>query len=128
MNAARWARVVLLLCGAALALLLIFRLNRQITRLHALQREEERLSTAVAHLTATVQALEAQLTQAASEAQVETWAHGEAHWVREGEMLLIPQPDEPTPTATGQPAPLPTPATPIARWQLWWALFFGSVP
>jgi len=123
---ARPGRAVLALVGLGLVLLLIFRLNQQIARLQQLQQEEARLGTEVAAMTTTVQALEVQLTEAASDAQVERWAHGEAHWVKEGEVLVIPQPVGAPETAL--PAtPLPSPTAP-ARWQVWWVWFFGRLP
>ncbi len=119
----RQARGALVLLGIGLALMLIFRLNRQIARLQSLQREEARLHTEVAAITATVQALEMQLTEAASDARVERWAHGEAHWVKEGEVLVVPQPVG-TPEVDLSPPAVASP-TPPARWMLWWMLFFG---
>jgi hypothetical protein len=66
-----------------------------------------------------------------SDAYVERWARDEGKMVREGEVLVLPQPLERPAEAQATPIPLvafeTTPPEP-QNWELWWALFFDTPP
>lgn len=62
---------------------------------------------------------------------VEQWARDEGKMVRPGMILIVPVPSG----VTFEPTPIPQPSIPIQTgapeqepWQLWWHLFFDSVP
>lgn len=68
-----------------------------------------------------------ELNYVKSDAYVETWARDEGKMVREGEVLVLPQPIIGSIEVVATPIPLAefetTPPEP-ENWELWWALFF----
>jgi cell division protein FtsB len=67
-----------------------------------------------------------------SEAYVETWARSEGRMVRDGEVLMVLYPSNNTQTITASavatPIVVPPDEEPVQNWQLWWSLFFDSLP
>ena len=76
-----------------------------------------------------------QLAYVESDAYVESWAHSEGRMVREGEVLVIPVPstitlqqDNSQTTAQAALAEVDTTLPEPPTWEVWWALFFDTVP
>ncbi|MCL4368304.1 MAG: hypothetical protein M1337_03945 [Actinobacteria bacterium] len=117
------SRVWILLAVVA-GILILGDLNRRMADAQRLERDAVTLGTEVASLEADQSRLRTQVAGATSEPQVEAWARTQARMIRDGERLVIPLP------AAGElnaAPPAPTPEAPLpSRWDIWWALLFGS--
>ncbi len=117
------SRVWILLAAVA-GILILGDLNRRMSDAQRLERDAITLGTEVATLEADQSRLQTQVAGATSEPQVEAWARTQARLVRDGERLVIPLP------ASGDLNPTPPASTPVmplpSRWDIWWALLFGS--
>jgi hypothetical protein len=117
------SRVWILLAAVA-GILILGDLNRRMSDAQRLERDAITLGTEVASLEADQSRLQTQVAGATSEPQVEAWARTQARLIRDGERLVIPLP------ASGDLNPAPPTPTPIgplpSRWDIWWALLFGS--
>lgn len=106
------------------SILILGDLNRRMSDAQRLERDAVTLGTEVASLAADQSRLQTQVAGATSEPQVEAWARTQERMIRDGEHLVIPLP------ATGELStvpPSPTPEGPLpSRWDIWWALLFGS--
>lgn len=87
--------------------------------------EQRQLEAEIQALLAEQATLEALKTYYSSDAFVEAWAHNQGKMVHDGEVLVIPiLLGEPSPT----PALLPESQVSLSPWQVWWLLFFDSLP
>ena len=115
-------RYALFIVGLIILATLIMDFNGRMADLRRLTAEESAVSARLAGATATMAALQVEITQAASDAAVREWAYN-SHMVMPGDQPAIPlQPPgvelKPTPT----PAPNPTE---VSNWQAWVSLFTG---
>jgi cell division protein FtsB len=75
-----------------------------------------------------------QLAYVESDVYVEAWAHSEGRMVREGEVLVIPVPSTSTlqqntqTTESGAITEVDTTLPEPETWEVWWALFFDTLP
>ena len=72
-----------------------------------------------------------ELNYVKSDAFVETWAHDEGKMVREGEVLVLPQPISRDVGIAPTPVPFvdfETKPPDPENWELWWSLFFDGDP
>lgn len=115
---------VWILVAVVIGILILGDLNRRMSDAQRLERDAVTLGTEVASLEADQGRLQTAVAQATAQPQVEAWARTQARMVRDGEKLVIPMP------ASGEvnaAPPTPTPAAlPPSRWEIWWALLFGS--
>lgn len=115
----------LVIVGIIIALYVIIAFNNNIAELQRLEAEATAVAAQLEQRTRTIQALEAKIQFATSEAAVVRYAH-ENQMVRPGEIQIVPLPGDaitPTPVVVqSQPA---TP-TPLPNWQIWVTLFFGK--
>jgi len=114
--------------GLALVLVVIVLMladfNNRVLELNRLTTQQELVASQATALFATQQALETQIAYATSIQAVEEWAYEEGRMTQNGDVLVVPLPGSemlPTPTAT----PIPQ-ETPLANWEVWWALFFDN--
>ncbi len=113
-------RYALILIGLVVLATLIMDFNGRMAELRRLTAEESVVSERLAGATATMQALQIQITQAGSDAAVRDWAYN-SHMVMPGDQPAIPlQPEGAAPQPT--PTPVPT-ATEVSNWQAWLSLF-----
>jgi cell division protein FtsB len=115
-----------LLAVAVLGIIVIGDLNRRMTDARKLEQDANLLQTEVAWLEGENDRLSTQIAEATSAAYIEAWAHSQGKMVRPGERLIVPIPAEgyiPTPT----PGSMTSGLTPY-KWQVWWALLFGTEP
>ena len=115
-----------LVAGAVLGIIILGDLSGRMTDARRLDQDASLLQTEVAWLESENVRLRTQIAEATSEAFIEAWARGEGKMVRHGEHLVIPVPASgfnPTPT----PFALSSELLPY-KWQVWWALLFGSQP
>jgi cell division protein FtsB len=121
----RMARVWLMVI-AVLGIIVIGDLNRRMTDSRRLEQDSGLLQTEVAWLEGENDRLATQIAEATTAAYIENWAHSQGKMVRPGERLIVPVPASgyvPTPT----PSSTTSGQTPF-KWQVWWALLFGSEP
>lgn len=125
MNSIWNARKKLIGIGAVILLMmLMMNLNSRLGEYFRLARERDQLATQVAFERMTQAALETRVGYASSEQAVEEWARNDAHMIRPGDRFVVPV----TPVGqTPEPKIEITPTrTPVANWQVWWALFFAQ--
>jgi cell division protein FtsB len=121
----KMARIWIII-AAVLGIIVIGDLNRRMTDSRRLEQDSSLLQTEVAWLEGENDRLATQIAEATSMAYIENWAHSQGKMVRPGERLIIPVPAAgyvPTPT----PSSMSSGGTPF-KWQVWWALLFGSEP
>ena len=115
-------RYALILIGLVILATLIMDFNGRMAELRRLTAEEAVVSERLTGATATMQALQVQITQAGSDAAVREWAYN-SHMVMPGDQPAIPlQPENAAPEPTPTQTPLPTE---ISNWQAWLSLFTG---
>ncbi|RPI83884.1 MAG: hypothetical protein EHM41_14830 [Chloroflexi bacterium] len=119
----KYALVVIIL--AVLAVMVID-LNARLVEWRELTAVHDKVSAEYESLQNTQGAYQTQIAYATSESGVREWAYESGHWVREGEVLVVPvSPGESEPEKTATPTPTPTP---VQNWQLWWSLFIDPLP
>ena len=102
---------------------LVMDLNNRLNELSRLSKQQEKASTVIAVLQATLNTLDTQVAYSRSEGAVEDWAYEEGHMARPGENLVIPLvPPGTTPIVQVNPTPTPTS---VENWQIWLALISG---
>lgn len=116
----------------AIGLLLAINFSSRITASQPLQEAFERAQAEIEQLRQEQAELIAERDYVQSDAFVEQWARDDGKMVRPDEVLVIPVPaagslpqpqvvnEQSVPVETTPPRPEP--------WQVWWALFFDSVP
>ena len=115
-------RYALILIGLVVLATLVMDFNGRMAELRRLTAEQSVVSEQLAGATATMQALQVQITQAASDAAVRDWAYN-SHMVMPGDQPAIPlQPAGAITEPTLTPAPTPTE---VSNLQAWWTLFTG---
>ena len=114
----------------AFGLILAINFNSRISAGIPLIERHESVSTEVQELRQDQATLVDLRDYSESDAFVEYWAHSEGKMVREGEILVIPVPEQNTlivPTAVAQfSVPIETAPQQPSEWKLWWALFFDA--
>lgn len=119
----KYALVVIIL--AVLAVMVID-LNTRLVEWRELTAVHDKVSAEYESLQNTQAAYQTQIAYATSESGVREWAYESGHWVREGEVLVVPvSPGENEPEKTATPTPTPAP---VQNWQLWWSLFMDPEP
>lgn len=119
--------------AAILAIGLILGLNftRLFSASQPLQQTYGQITTEIAKLEKDQADLIRERDYVQSDAYVEAWARDEGKMVQPGERLVIPVGSQSLAEATAEPLPQAvvqtTPPEPPS-WQLWWALFFDSLP
>lgn len=115
---------VWMLVAVVAGILILGDLNRRMSDAQRLERDTVTLGTEVASLEADQSRLQTQVAGATSQPQVEAWARTQERMIRDGEHLVIPLPAA---GALDTAPPTPTPEGPLpSRWDIWWALLFGS--
>lgn len=117
-------RRVLVLIGILALVFIVLEFNRRLEELNMLNRQNQMIQTQATQAVQTQFALQTQVAYAGSTAAVEEWARIDGHYIRDGDLPVVPvgQPGA-APIEAHTPTPLPTRA---ANWQVWWDLFFGE--
>jgi hypothetical protein len=118
-------KYALMIIGLAVLVLLVMDFNNRMAELKRLSSQREEVAAEVTSLLQTQTHLETQITYATSEAAVMEWAYQEGHWLREGDVPVVPLPDGSAPEPT--PVPVPT-QTQQSNWEIWFSLFFDRQP
>jgi hypothetical protein len=115
----------LLALALAVMTLLIIDFNSRMGEWRRLSLQRESVGAQVTALYETQTQLETRVAHANSPAGVAEWAYQDGHWVREGDILVVPM-EQGGVLAVPTPGPAPTPHI-IRNWQLWLALFFDQL-
>jgi hypothetical protein len=115
------------LAGAIGILILVFivlEFNRRLEELNMLNAQSELVQMQATQAVQTQLALQTQVAYAGSDAAVEEWARTDGHYIKDGDLPVVPlgQPGSP-PIELSTPTPPPTQP---ANWEVWWQLFFGE--
>ena len=117
-------RRVFVLIGILVLVFIVLEFNRRLEELNTLNRQYELVQLQATQAVQTQLAMQTQVAYAGSNAAVEEWARTDGHFIQDGDLPVVPlgQPGtEPFSVTTPAPAP-----TPMAKWEVWWNLFFGD--
>ncbi|NWG34615.1 MAG: hypothetical protein HXY42_09250 [Chloroflexi bacterium] len=117
-------RRVLIIIGIVVLVFMILEFNRRLEELNLLTEQAEIFRTEVTQAVRTQNALQTAVAYANSTAAVEEWARVDGHYIKDGDLPVVPV------EAPGDPpiilaTPIPTP-TPMQNWEVWYTLFFGD--
>lgn len=117
-------RRALAIIGIAVLVFVILEFNRRLEELNLLSQQAKKFSAEVTQAVQTQHALQTAVAYANSTAAVEEWARVDGHYIREGDLPVVPV------EAPGEaPIILSTPvatSTPLQNWEVWYTLFFGD--
>lgn len=117
-------RRVLVLIGILALVFIVLEFNRRLEELNMLNRQNQVIQTQATQAIQTQFALQTQVAYAGSTAAVEEWARTDGHYIKDGDLPVVPvgQPGT-APLEVSTPTPIPTQP---ANWEVWWKLFFGE--
>ncbi|MEA3351736.1 MAG: hypothetical protein U9Q82_14045 [Chloroflexota bacterium] len=124
-NLKRSSKYVFILILVVILVLLILGFNNRIAELEHLSGQVGRVEIQVTRLQQTQDLLETQIAYATSDAYVDDWAYKYAHWIREGDYLMVPLSDTESTPVTIQDVSETSTQT-LYNWQVWKALFFDE--
>ena len=117
-------RRVAAIIGILVLVFIVLEFNRRVEQLKTLEGQHTLMQGQVTQAYQTQAALNTQAAYAGSNAAVEQWARVDGHYVKDGDLPVVPigQPGAPPIEAS---TPVPTP-TPMQNWEVWYQLFFGK--
>jgi hypothetical protein len=117
-------RRVAVMIGILVLVFIVLEFNRRLEELNMLNGQKQLVQTQATQAIQTQLALQTQVDYAGSNAAVEEWARTDGHYIKDGDLPVVPlgQPGAP-PIEAGTPTPVPTQPK---NWQVWWDLFFGD--
>ena len=117
-------RRVAVMIGIFALVFIVLEFNRRLEELNLLNRQNQLVQTQATQAIQTQLALQTQVGYAGSNAAVEEWARTDGHYIKDGDLPVVPlgRPGSP-PIEANTPTPVPTQP---AKWQVWWELFFGE--
>ena len=117
-------RRVAVVIGIFVLVFIVLEFNRRLEELNMLDKQHELVQTQATQAIQTQLALQTEVAYAGSNAAVEEWARTDGHYIQDGDLPVVPigQPGE-APVVSSTPTPAPTP---MAKWEVWWGLFFGE--
>jgi hypothetical protein len=117
-------RRIAVMIGILVLVFIVLEFNRRLEELHMLDKQNQLVQTQATQAIQTQLALQTQVGYAGSNAAVEEWARTDGHYIKDGDLPVVPlsQPGSP-PIESNTPTPIPTQP---AKWQVWWDLFFGN--
>lgn len=117
-------RRVVVAIGILVLVFIVLEFNRRLEELNMLNAQSELVQRQATQAVQTQLALQTQVAYAGSDAAVEEWARTDGHYIKEGDLPVVPLGQSGSPPIT-QSTPTPVPTQP-AKWQVWWDLFFGE--
>lgn len=110
--------------GILVLVFIVLEFNRRLEELNMLNEQSELVQLQATQAVQTQLALQTQVAYAGSNAAVEEWARTDGHYIKDGDLPIVPlgQPGSP-PIEASTPTPIPTQP---ANWEVWWNLFFGE--
>ena len=117
-------RRVIVIIGIFALVFVVLEFNRRLEELNMLNKQYEVVMTQATQAVQTQLALQTEVAYAASTAAVEEWARTDGHYIKDGDLPVVPigQPGA-TPIQVNTPSPTPTQSP---NWVVWWNLFFGE--
>jgi hypothetical protein len=117
-------RRLAVMIGILVLVFIVLEFNRRLEELNLLNSQKQLVQMQATQAIQTQLALQTQVGYAGSNAAVEEWARTDGHYIKDGDLPVVPlgQPGAP-PIEAGTPTPVPTQPT---HWQVWWDLFFGD--
>jgi len=117
-------RRVLVTIGIIALVFVVLEFNRRLEELSLLNKQTDIVRAQATQAIQTQIALQTALAYANSTAAVEEWARTDGHYVKDGDLPVVPVEAPGTaPIEISTPVPLPTP---MQNWEVWWELFFGE--
>ena len=117
-------RRVAVMIGIIILVFIVLEFNRRLEELNTLNRQYEQMLVQATQALQTQAALNTQVAYAGSDAAVEEWARVDGHFVKDGDLPVVPIPQPGAPPIEAS-TPVPTPI-PMQKWEVWWELFFGK--
>jgi hypothetical protein len=117
-------RRVAIVIGILFLGFIVLEFNRRLEELNTLNNQYTLMQAQATQAIQTQGALNTQVAYAGSDSAVEEWARVDGHYVRDGDLPVVPIP-QPGAAPVEASTPVPTP-TPVQNWQVWWELFFGK--
>ena len=117
-------RRIAVMIGILVLVFIVLEFNRRLEELNMLNKQNQIVQTQATQAIQTQLALQTQVGYAGSDAAVEEWARTDGHYIKDGDLPVVPlgQPGSP-PIDSNTPTPIPTQP---AKWQVWWDLFFDE--
>lgn len=117
-------RRVLTIIGIVILVFVVLEFNRRLEELSRLNDQAKIVRTQATQIVQTQLALQTAVAYANSTAAVEEWARTDGHYIRDGDLPVVPvgAPGA-APIELSTPVPVPTP---MQNWEVWWELFFGE--
>jgi hypothetical protein len=117
-------RRVLVMIGILALVFIVLEFNRRLEELNMLNEQNQLIQTQATQAIQTQLGLQTQVAYAGSDAAVEEWARTDGHYIKDGDLPVVPlaQPGA-APVESSTPTPAPTQ---LAKWEVWWNLFFGE--
>jgi len=117
-------RRVLVIIGIIVLVFLVLEFNRRLEALNKFNEEMGILQADATQVTQTQAALQTAVAYANSTAAVDEWARTDGHYIKDGDLPVVPVAAPGTvPIEMSPPAPTPTP---MQKWEVWRILFFGD--
>jgi cell division protein FtsB len=110
--------------GIFVLVFIVLEFNRRLEELTMLNKQNDLIRAQVTQAVQTKYVLQTAVAYANSTAAVEEWARTDGHYIKDGDLPVVPV-GEPgsQPVTLSTPAPTPTP---MQNWEVWWKLFFGE--
>jgi len=117
-------RRVLVIIGIVVLVFVVLEFNRRLEELKLLNNQADLVHVQATQAVKTQFALQTAVEYANSTAAVEEWARTDGHYIRDGDLPVVPVgvPGA-APIEISTPIPLPTP---MQNWEVWFNLFFGE--
>lgn len=117
-------RRVLVTIGIVVLVFVVLEFNRRLEELSLLNEKNAAVRAEATQIMQTQIALETAVAYANSTAAVEEWARTDGHYIKEGDLPVVPvEAPGAAPIEMTTPVPLPTP---MQNWEIWRELFFGK--
>jgi cell division protein FtsB len=117
-------RRVAVIAGLFLLVFVVLEFNRRLEELTMLNEQNELVRAQATQVAQTRIVLQTKIAFANSDAAVEEWARTDGHYIRDGDLPVVPV-GQPGAAPIQVSTPVPTP-TPMQNWEVWWSLFFGE--
>lgn len=117
-------RRVAVFIGIFVLVFIVLEFNRRLEELTMLNKQNELIRIQATQAVQTQYVLQTAVAYANSTAAVDEWARTDGHYVKDGDLPVVPvgEPGSP-PIISSEPTPLPTNPS---NWEVWWSLFFGE--
>lgn len=117
-------RRVLVTIGVVVLVFVVLEFNRRLEELKLLSDQTALVRVQATQAVQTQFALQTSVAYANSTASVEEWARTDGHYIRDGDLPVVPvEAPGAAPVEISTPVPLPTP---MQNWEVWMSLFFGE--